>query len=93
MATLAATFVLPRGAPAAKKGGSLSPPAPLSCGAPLRQASGDTRGATSLRFSAADAENPVVSRLMRRFREVPPTTARALPSEREALCVAGSLPC
>ena len=33
-------FTLPRAAPAAKKGGSLSPPAPLSCGAPLRPGEG-----------------------------------------------------
>ena len=39
-AILAATFALPRAAPAEKNGGSLSPPAPLLCGAPLRRARG-----------------------------------------------------
>ena len=33
-------FTLPGGAPAPKKGGSLPPPAPLSCGAPTRRAGG-----------------------------------------------------
>jgi len=53
-----AHLTFPRGVSAAKTWGSLSPPAPLSCGAPLRWSRGDPRGAASLRFPAADAGNP-----------------------------------
>ena len=75
-------------APASKKGGSLPPPAPLSCGAPLRRARGDTRGAASLSFSAADAGNPCCPASDAAFRgSPPPQRGGGAPSEREALWV------
>ena len=46
-----ATFALLRGAPAAKMGGALSPPAPLPCGAPLRRAGGGPARRLKLRVS------------------------------------------
>ena len=64
-------FTLPGGAPAAKKGGSLPPPAPLSCGAPPRGARGGTREAQP-RFAYPQRmrEIRVVPRPMRRFVKV-----------------------
>ena len=79
-------FALPRAAPAAQKGGSLSPPAPLSRGAPLRQARGDARGAASLRFVAADAGNPCRSASGAAFRESPRPQRRGLRPLRKGRC-------
>ena len=58
-ATLAATFVLPRGAPAAKRVGSLPPlpPPPVRCHAAPCEA-GTTQAGTALRFTAEDSRNP-----------------------------------
>ena len=85
---------LPGGAPAPKKWGSLSPPASLSCGAPLRRARA-RHARRSLAFLVCSAGgNSVLSRLRYGVSgKSQTTTASPPPSEREALCVAGSLPC
>ena len=63
------TFALPRAAPAVKKGGSLPPPSPVSCGAP---GEGGTREAQPhFALSQWMREIRVVLRLMRRFGKVP----------------------
>ena len=84
-------FALPRAAPAAKKGGALSPPAPLSCGAPLRQArGGPARRSLASLFRGARGKS-VVSRVCCGVSgKSHTTTARTPPSEREALCVSRS---
>ena len=65
-------LTLSDGAPAVKKGGSLSPPAPLSCGAPARRAREGRREAQPrISYSHQTREIPVVPRLMRRFGKVP----------------------
>ena len=63
-------LTLPNGAPAPKNGGSLSPPAPLSCGAPLRRAGRGHARAASHRFFAMDAGNPCCPASDAAFREV-----------------------
>ena len=62
-------LTLSDGAPASKNPGSLSPPAPLSCGAPLRRAKRGHRCAASLRFVAPDAGNPCCPTSDAAFRE------------------------
>ena len=64
------TFPSSRGAPAPKSRGSLSPPASLPYGAPLRRATGGTREAQP-RYAIPQPtrEIGVVPRLMRRFVE------------------------
>ncbi len=70
MARGLSTFTLPGGVPAPKKVGSLSPPAPLPYGAPLRRATGGTREAQRrTAFSQRTPEIRVVPRLMPSFGE------------------------
>ena len=62
---------LPGAVSAAKMRGSLSPPAPLSCGAPLRRARRGTREAQPrFAFPQRTREIPLIPRLMRRFGKV-----------------------
>ena len=92
--TFADTFVRPRGAPAAKKGGALSPPAPLSHGTPLRRAGGGHARRSLASLFRKGRGKSVLSRVRCGVLGMSPTTtARAPPSEREALCVAGSPTC
>ena len=64
------TFALPRGAPAPEIGGSLSPPAALPCGAPLRRAGRGTREAKPrIAVSQPDAGNPFRSASCAAFRK------------------------
>ena len=55
----------------AKKGGSLSPPAPLSCGAPLRRAGGGPARRSLASLVASDAGNPCRPASVRRFGKIP----------------------
>ena len=86
------TFALPRGAPAPKKRGSLSPPAALPCGAPLRRAGRGTREAKPrIAVSQRTREIRVVRRPVRRFGKVSrPQRRGAPPSERKALWLSDS---
>ena len=62
---------LPGGAPAPKKTGSLSPPSPLPCGAPLCRARGGTREVQPrFAFPQRTREIRVIPRLMGRSGEV-----------------------
>ena len=79
-------FTLPGGAPAVKKGGSLPPPAPLSCGAPARRAGGG-RARRSLASLFHNGRGKCLSFRVRCgvSGKSCTTTARTPPSEREAL--------
>ena len=77
------TFALPRAAPAAKKGGSLPPPSPVSCGAPGEVG---TRGAQPRYVCRSRCGESVPTRVQYGFPGKAPTTAgRATPSESGAL--------
>ena len=86
-ATLAATFALPRAAPAAKKVGSLSPPAPLSCGAPLRRARGGHARRSLASLFRSGRGKSVLSRVWCSVSgKSPITTLRGLRPLRERRC-------
>ena len=78
-----------------EKGGvALTTSTPLVRRAVAPSEGGDTRGAASLRFSAADAGNPCCPASGAAFQGRPPPQRRGgSPAERKALCVAGSPPC
>ena len=79
-------LILPDGAPAPKKGGSLSPPAPLSCGAPLRRAGGGPARQSLASLFRSGRGKCLSFRVQYGVSGKPHTTAaRAPPSEREAL--------
>ena len=63
-------LTIPGGAPAPKKRGSLSPPAPLSCGAPFRRARGTREAQPRVAFSQRTREMLVIPRPVQRFGKV-----------------------
>ena len=71
-------LTLPDAALAVKIPGSLSPPAALSCGAPVHQARRGHRCTASLRFVASDARNPCCPTSYAAFRGSPPRHRRGL---------------
>ena len=79
-------FTLPRAAPAAKKGGSLSPPAPLSCGAAAPGGRGTREAHPRFAFSQRTRKICVVPRLMRRFGKVSNHKGGVLCPLRERRC-------
>ena len=82
-----------RGASAAKSPGSLPPPAPLPCGAPPRPAGGGHARRSLASAGLKGREKSVLSRFQCGVSEKRSiTTARASPSEREALWSLNSCP-
>ena len=77
---------LPGGAPASKKGGSLPPPSPVSCGAPTRRARRGRAGRRPAALYRGGLGESVPTLVQRRFSGTAhATVGRAAPSESAAL--------